>query len=637
MNSKAGQKERKPFGRTQGHPQDEERSPASQTKSRQAMIRLMNGDALHGSIVSFSPDNTDIQLREKNQTVGKARTLAANEVAYVAFTRVSTSPASASRLSGMKPMRIHTETGETFDSHVLNLSLHASGFYAFMTDQESRFEYVYFFHHGVRTHEDKRPLGEILVAENLVSEQELQRGLEAQSKQRNADSGRAPAEHKAGKQQKPAQPPQRGKRLGEILLDTGAVSEKDLLLALAAKFHIPIMDLDKHPVDPDAIYEVDASLIRKYQWLPVARDEGSLTTALSDPLDMNAYDAFRFYTNKRIREVLVSPSQIQHHIENMLDTSVENESEKLTIEMNTQKGEAETSRDSNEIELMKNAGAPPVVQLVNKIIMGGLRKGASDIHLLPQEKNVILAYRINGDLLQETQIKKEIQQRVISRIKIISGMDISDRRMPQDGRMVVRYKGRPVEFRISSIPNIYGESIVMRILNKETNMDIETLGLRHDDCNRLARVIRKPHGLILATGPTGSGKSTTLFTLVKSLVDSPAHIVTIEDPVESKIPGVNQIQVNPKIGLDFARILRNILRHDPDIIMLGEIRDHDTAEIAMRAALTGHLLLSTLHTNTAVDTVVRLMDMGIPAYLLAQGLLAVISQSLIKRLCPSCR
>ncbi len=639
----------------------------SQSHARKAALKLMDGNMIQGRLAFFSPDAPDIRFCDGSSATGGLSNIPVEQVAYVAFECGKNDSVAYPRPSGIKSVRIHTETEETFDTHVLDISLHASGFYAFMP----QYEYVYFFHHGVRTLEDKRPLGEILVTEGLVSENDLKQGLEVQQKKRSDRIGHFLVEEAglqrhdvavALQQQKhkrkrlgeilldaglvrsvdidralAIQAEQRDKRLGEILVDAGAVSEKDLLLALAAKFHLSIADLDKHPPNLEALFEIDEFMIKKYRWLPIATDRETLTVAISDPLDIDASDAFHLYAGKHIRRVLVLPSQLRRHIEDMLDTSVESESEKLSIEINTRKGEAGKEPESNEIELMKNAGAPPVVQLVNKILMGGLRKGASDIHLLPQARHLTLAYRINGDLLTETHIKKEIQQYVISRIKIISGMDISDRRMPQDGRMVVSHKKRPVEFRVSSIPNIHGESIVMRILNKEVNMDIETLGLRHEDYIRLAQTIRKPHGLILATGPTGSGKSTTLFALVKSLVNSSAHIVTIEDPVEAEIPGVNQIQVKPKIGLDFAHILRNILRHDPDIIMLGEIRDHDTAEIAMRAALTGHLLLSTLHTNTAVDTVVRLVDMGIPSYLLAQGLLAIISQNLIKRLCQSCR
>ncbi len=671
-------------------------SKAEQAKPREAMVRLLNGDAICGSIISFATDADCIQIQiRKNKTVGRAKILPVNEVAYIAFIRTSASSTRTSRLPEMKSMYIHAVTGEIFDAYVLNLSMHPSGFYAFEPVLDSRkratgrsgasrggvqaaaagstgpYEYMYFFHHGVRTHEDKSPIGKLLVAEKFVSEDDLKRSLELQRKKRKTPIGHILVERMgvksrevdaALKQQKckrkklgeilldaglvnhgdidkalSIQAEQHGKRLGDILVEIGCVSEKNLLLALAAKFHLPIIDLDNHPVDPNAICEVDTSLIVKFQWLPIATDMETLTIAVSDPLDMEAYDAFRFSANKRIREVLVLPSQLWQRIEDVLASSVEDESEKLLIDLNVQKGDVRAEDKVNEVELMKTADAAPVVQLVNKIIAGGLRKKASDIHLLPQATHLTLAYRINGDMQRETKIQSELQQHVISRIKIVSGMDISERRLPQDGRLVVQYKKHTVELRVSIIPNIYGESVVMRILNKEVNIDIETLGLRKEDCHRLAQIIRKPHGLILATGPTGSGKSTTLFALVKSLSSLPAHIVTIEDPVEVEIPGVNQIQVRPKIGLDFTRVLRNILRHDPDIIMLGEIRDRDTAEIAMRAALTGHLLLSTLHTNTAVDAVVRLVDMGVPSYLLAQGLLAVISQNLIKRLCPSCR
>ncbi|RMF90175.1 MAG: type II/IV secretion system protein [Nitrospinota bacterium] len=267
----------------------------------------------------------------------------------------------------------------------------------------------------------------------------------------------------------------------------------------------------------------------------------------------------------------------------------------------------------------------------------GIQKGASDIHLLPQAHGLVLAFRVDGDLREANVLDRRLQRRIISRIKLLAGMDIAEHRLPQDGRIWLRRAEKEVEIRISVIPNIFGESVVMRILDKDVAIDLRSLGFRPADYRRLLLLTQRSYGLILVTGPTGSGKSTTLFALLKEMIHRPLHIITIEDPVESKIPGVNQIQVNAKIGLTFARVLRNILRHDPDVIMVGEMRDLETASIGIEAALTGHLMLSTLHTNSATDTVTRLTDIGIPSYLLAPALLGIVSQNLVKRLCPACR
>ncbi len=454
----------------------------------------------------------------------------------------------------------------------------------------------------------KMRLGEILTEAGLISDEDLQHALEEQKKL--------------------------GLRLGEVLLNEHAITEEDLLSALSRKFRLPTVDLDTYEINPLAADEISRDIIEKYKVLPIDVDEHSLTIALSDPMELEAYDRISFTTGKKIHEVLTSSSQLERRIQQYLKE--EPMDEELFCEFLHQDTEDEDG-PVNELEITHAAEDAPIVRLVNRIIHNGLRKKASDIHILPQANKIILAYRLNGQLLEESALDKNLHKQIAARIKILSGMDISEQRMPQDGKMLLRDGDKKYEFRVSCIPNSFGESMVLRILNKDMAVELGVLGLREDDMKKLATIARKPYGLLLVTGPTGSGKSTTLFAVLKSIQHLPAHILTIEDPVESEIPGANQIQVNHKIGMTFARILRNVLRHDPDIIMIGEMRDPETAEIGIEAALTGHLMFSTLHTNSAVDTIIRLNDLGIPNYLIAPALLGVISQNLLKKLCLKCR
>jgi len=451
-------------------------------------------------------------------------------------------------------------------------------------------------------------LGELLLEAGLITEKDLQHALQEQKT--------------------------RGRRLGEILLESHIITEDQLLTALAKKFSLSTVNLDEYDINPLAGAEIDQQTIERYRILPIQTDAHSLTVALADPMGLEAYDMIRFKTGKKVKEVLVKSSQLNAYLNKYLQEEIQ--AEELSCEF-LQKDEDEQDDTFNEIEVVQSAEHAPIIRLVNRIIRNGLLKKASDIHILPQAKKVNLAYRLNGDLISENALDKSLHNQIAARVKILAGMDISERRLPQDGRMLLRDGKSVYEFRVSCIPNSFGESIVMRVLNKEMAVNLDTLGLRHEDLKRVAALSRKPYGLILVTGPTGSGKSTTLFAILKSIAHLPAHILTIEDPVESDIDGANQIQVNQKIGMTFARILRNVLRHDPDIIMLGEMRDQETAEIGIEAALTGHLLFSTLHTNSAIDTIIRLNDLGIPNYLIAPSLLGIISQNLVKKLCVHCR
>ena len=454
----------------------------------------------------------------------------------------------------------------------------------------------------------KLKLGEILLEAGLITATDLQQTLDLQKYQ--------------------------GLKLGQILLNQGVITEDQLLGVLANKFRLPCVDLDHYPLNVAVASEINQEVIEKYRVLPIQADQHTLTVALSDPLGLEAYDQICFATGKKVQEVMVKSSQLEERIE--LFFKEQDYTEELECEFLSQDG-LDADSDYSDLEISESAKDAPIVRLVNRIISNGLKKEASDIHILPQNHKVILAYRLNGQLISESSLDKSLHAKLSARIKILSGMDISERRMPQDGRLILRDGKKTYEFRVSCIPNAYGESMVLRVLNKSMAVDLNMLGLRDGDIEHLAAMARKPYGLILVTGPTGSGKSTTLFAVLKSLSDLPVHILTIEDPVESEIEDANQIQINATIGLTFARVLRNVLRHDPDVIMIGEMRDAETAAIGIEAALTGHLMLSTLHTNSAVDTIIRLNDLNIPNYLIAPALLGVLSQNLLKKLCLECR
>lgn len=636
-------------------------SPAKKDRLRVRVI-LLNGKTLHGFIAHFSPSMNELPLHTKH---GR-RMILLDEIAYILFQHAADGAMLKSQLPNLLEVRITTFDGKIYRAKIQKTEFNPRGFHAFPVHTDSTFAHAYFFHRGVCLVEYAKPLGDILVAEKLTGKENVQQALDKQRK------GQVPLGHillESGKlneqdlqnslkrqqwmraklgevliesghinseeleQALTEQRKRHDKRLGDLLIEMGLITEEALVSALSIKFHLPLVNLDEYPINDDAHSELQEDIIMRYQVLPIDIDETTLTVATADPLDIDAYDAIRFHTNRRIRQVIAIPSQLRQYIDDLFASG--RAEDWLEID---QLHEEEEDEETEVTQLaLKGSEAVPIVRLVNKIILEGLRKNASDIHILPQADKTILAYRINGELLQETTLDKWHEKRVVARLKILSGMDVTVHRMPQDGRMAVRHEHLARELRISCIPNAHGESIVMRILHRESSAELNTLGLRGQDQEALQRQMLRPFGLILATGPTGSGKSTTLFALLKSIADTPKHILTIEDPIEMEIPGINQIQVNSRIGMSFSRILRNVLRHDPDVVMVGEMRDPETAEIGIQAALTGHLMLSSLHTNTAVDTVVRLIDLGIPAYLLASALNAVISQNLVRKLCPNCR
>lgn len=634
-------------------------------KELDVTIGLLNGDESRGHLVRFYPQTQQLPLQVASDQM---QYFDAPEIAYVGFHREEGSSTPMPNSATLEEIIVNTVTGNKFRVLVTRSQPHENGFFAFTDDTEAPYERFFFYNHGVRNLEQPKPIGQSLVDSKMVPPQRMKKALDTQKalhkqqlgdllvKQKKVDAtdvekalanqgkktmkiGEVLVEagwisEKDLQQALEEQAKNRNLKVGEVLIKMGFISEEELVSSLAKKFNLPFINLDDYVLNAELIDQFDINLLLRFQILPVTSNEETLTVASPDPINFDAFDAIRFQTKKRITEVLATPSQIQKALETEISIQSGASDEWLSIErIKDDNGD----EPENEVLEVKAAEAAPIVRLVNKILINGLRKNASDIHILPQARELLLLFRINGELQKEMVLEKWVQRRMVSRIKLLSGMNIADHRITQDGRMRVHHEDKLVEFRVSCIPNAYGESLVIRILNKDMATDLETLGLSESNRQSLARMVRKPFGLILATGPTGSGKSTTLFALIKSIINLPLHIITIEDPVESEIKGTNQIQVNTKIGLTFASVLRNVLRHDPDVIMVGEMRDEETTSIGIEAALTGHLMLSTLHTNNAVDTVIRLQDLGIPNYLLAPALRGVISQNLVKRLCEHCR
>ncbi len=455
---------------------------------------------------------------------------------------------------------------------------------------------------------------ELLVKENLLSQDQAQKAL---SDQRRS-----------------------GERLATVLTRLAFIAEDELLDFLSRKYGIPVINLGRVEVDPDILRLVRKEIVQKYQVFPVRKVGNTLTLALSDPTVVLAIDDVQFATGLHVIPVLAAESAIRAAIDHNYSSGVE-DIKKLIDQESTGETSLELLDKASKVdiaELGREAEEAPTIRFVNLIIADAIRKRASDIHLEPYEKVFRVRYRIDGVLHDMMNPPKQMEPAILSRVKIMANLDIAERRLPQDGRLSVKFQNREIDLRVSSLPTIYGEKIVMRVLDKgSVVLDLTRLGFEEDDLNRFKKVITTPYGMILVTGPTGSGKSTTLYAAVATINNPDINIITAEDPVEFNIAGVNQVLVREDIGYNFAAALRAFLRQDPDVILVGEMRDLETAQIAIRAALTGHLVFSTLHTNDAPSTVTRLQDMGIPPFLISSSLLLVIAQRLVRRICLECR
>lgn len=457
-------------------------------------------------------------------------------------------------------------------------------------------------------------LGELLVRENLISPLQLQKAMETQ----RASGG----------------------RLGHQLTKLGYIEENELTSFLSKQYSVPSINLRDFEIDGEVLKLVPKEVVVRHQVLPINKSGNTLIVAMADPSNIYAIDDIKFITNFNMDVVVASEAQIAEAIEKYYTSNVTFEDVMVDFagDEDVELG-GDVDEDINVLDLEKSAGDAPVVKLVNLVLLDAIRKGASDIHIEPYEKQLRIRYRIDGMLYEVMKPPLRLKHAITSRLKIMSNLDIAERRLPQDGRIKLKMgKGKEMDFRVSICPVLWGEKTVMRLLDKSNlQLDMTKLGFEEAILRGFKDAINKPYGMILITGPTGSGKTTTLYSTLSELNKSTHNISTAEDPIEYNLYGINQVQMHDEIGLNFAAALRCFLRQDPDIIMVGEIRDFETAEIAVKAALTGHLVLSTLHTNDAPSTVSRLLNMGIEPFLVASSVNLIGAQRLVRKLCVDCK
>ena len=433
-----------------------------------------------------------------------------------------------------------------------------------------------------------------------------------------------------------------GQTLPRILVERGYLSEEDLVVTLSEQLGIPHIRVANYNIPKEVLAEVPETLARQHIMLPISITGDVLTLAMSNPLNIMALDDLHMLTSYDIEPVVAVESEIQAAIEKNYGGGKAQDLYDELVKNPMHNAELNVIREEEEIinvsELENGAEDEPVKRLVNLVLYNALESGASDIHLEPFEKIVRLRYRVDGSLQEAKGPPKNLQPNLIARLKILSGCRIDEHRLPQDGRFRIRYSNRDIDFRVAYLPCKYGEKVVMRVLDKGSlTLDIEKLGFEKQPTSAFQEALKLPHGMILMTGPTGSGKTTTLYSALHKLNSIERNIVTVEDPIEYELFGVNQVQVHASIGLTFAEALREILRQDPDVVMVGEIRDHETADVAVKAALTGHLVLSTLHTNDASGVFPRLIDMGVEPFLVQSSVALAAAQRLLKRVCPHCK
>ena len=456
----------------------------------------------------------------------------------------------------------------------------------------------------------KMRIGDILMAEGVITQEQLDQALESQKIKK--------------------------RRLGEILVSDGYITDDIMADALCHQMGYDRANLQDSRIPDDLISMFDVELLKKYTAIPYCYDDRNVNiirVAMADPMDMLAIDDLSMVTNRMIDPMVATPGELMVAIDKYYGNA-----EALKAANDFESERADLFAD-DEIEAMNDdVNNSPIVQLVNSMIEQAVRQRTSDIHIEALEKKVRVRYRIDGALHERMTYNIKMLPAIVARLKVVGGMDIAEKRKPQDGRITSFVDGREFDIRVSILPTVYGEKVVMRLTNKNAlTRDKAELGFNDHDLKLFDHILMNPHGIILVTGPTGSGKSTTLYTALSELNKEDVNIITVEDPVEANVAGINQVQTNAKAGLTFASALRSILRQDPDIIMIGEIRDEETASIAVQASITGHLVVSTLHTNSAASTITRLADMGLPEYLIADSTVGIIAQRLVRRLCPRCK
>ena len=447
-------------------------------------------------------------------------------------------------------------------------------------------------------------LGEVLVSEGLTSEAEIHVALSQQKKQK-------------------------GKRLGEVLVELGMVDESAIARVLANRLGLPFIDLDSTDIESDALAEIPARVIREQQVFPIRADIETLTVAMGDPLSSEAIDAVRFTCKKRVVEVVATPTQLKAYIADRLSTQESSEDFETYLRSLGGSGTDGDAEDDDD-----------VIKLVNRFIVDAVRERASDIHIEPygEKQDLTVRFRVDGQLRNYRRIPSEYRERIVARMKIMARLNIAERRLPQDGKIRFKLGEREIELRMVTLPTAgENEDVVLRILAGFGALPLSEMGLSPENLQAVEALVRRPYGLMLAVGPTGSGKTTTLHSMLAQINDVKKKIWTVEDPVEITQPGLRQLQVQPQIGLTFASAMRSFLRADPDVIMVGEMRDEETAHMGIEASLTGHMVLSTLHTNTAPETVTRLIDMGMEPFSFSDALLGILSQRLARQLCEKCK
>ncbi|HXT85763.1 MAG TPA: type IV-A pilus assembly ATPase PilB [Verrucomicrobiae bacterium] len=463
-------------------------------------------------------------------------------------------------------------------------------------------------------------LGEILVRDSLISQDQLKQALDYQKRE--------------------------GGRLGTCLVKLGLVSDEDITAVLSRQYGVPSINLKFYEVDPTVIKLIPQETAVRYQIVPLSRVGSTLTIAMTDPTNVFAMDDIKFMTGFNVEPVVASETAISEAIGKFYGAveSVE-ELDKVMKDLAGEDAALELSQEEADMDLAsleRAAEEAPIIKLVNLVLTDAVKRGASDIHVEPYEKEYRVRFRIDGVMQTVMTPPLKLKDAITSRIKIMAKLDISEKRLPQDGRIMIKYakdgKKKELDFRVSTVPTLFGEKVVMRLLDKENlRLDMTKLGFEQESLDKFTKAILRPYGMVLVTGPTGSGKTNTLYSSVARLNTPDTNIMTAEDPVEFQLPGINQVQMKEQIGLNFASALRAFLRQDPNIILVGEIRDFETAEIAVKAALTGHLVLSTLHTNDAPSTISRLMNMGIEPFLVATSVNLIAAQRLVRRICSQCK
>lgn len=653
-------------------------------RRRTVAVGLVDGSTKTGTLGSWDPEGEELTLETATRGPGGrldkvGLTIPIASTSYVAFYRDADTPPSPTDQSLIEA-RVYTPAGNSFNVMAVTAEVDSDlGFFGWPLSRASLYGRVWFFRQRITAIEDATPLGELLIQQGLVEITELEESASAQAADRETPIGQilienkvVPEEHVeafAAKQTRSAsgkrlrlgeilveaglatndqiqealgeQKKRRGKRLGEVLVEAGIVTEEVIARTLALKFRLPYVDLDAETVQPGAAEEIPAGIIKRFRVFPFSSTEREIRIAMADPTAVEALDMLRFSLSKRLQEVVVRPSQLAEYLRPWFpeENPEENELEELLEQLiNAPDTPVVEDDELEEDPSFKEEGA--VTRLAYKILLSAYQRGASDVHVEPNgpEKPTRIRQRVDGVCEVQRLLPASMRNSVVARIKIMAGLDITERRLPQDGKIRLPLKDKKIELRVATIPTANNnEDVVLRILAAGGAMPLDKAGLSERNLRETKRLAKMPYGLILVVGPTGSGKTTTLHSVLGSINTDQRKIWTAEDPVEITQAGLRQVQMKPRIGLNFATAMRAFLRADPDVIMVGEMRDLETAETGVEASLTGHLVFSTLHTNSAPETVTRMVDMGLDAFVFSDALLCVLAQRLGRRLCSDCK